>query len=94
MILELEKEVNNEFAKPALLPNENQRFEGYTVSGFGKISPYMDSDILRTVELSDIGSTGTCGHMDLENIFVVKIQITLLLDHAAETVEVSYHAIL
>jgi len=61
-IVELEKEVNNKFAKPALLPKENQRFDRYTVSGFGVKSklienqPKVDSDILRTVQLSDLGS--------------------------------------
>jgi len=56
-IVELEKEVNNKFAKPALLPKENQRFDKYTVSGFGLTSkiPIEESDILRTVQLSDLG---------------------------------------
>jgi len=56
-IVELEKEVNNKFAKPALLPKENQRFDKYTVSGFGLTSkiPVEESDILRTVQLSDLG---------------------------------------
>jgi len=59
-ILELEKEVNDKFAKPALLPKENERFDNYTVSGFGEKAPGVDSAFLRTVQLSDIGSDGSC----------------------------------
>jgi len=59
-ILELEKEVNNKFAKPALLPKENEKFEKYTVSGFGNKAPDVDSAFLRTVQLSDIGSDKSC----------------------------------
>jgi len=59
-ILELEKEVTNKFAKPALLPKENERFDEYIVSGFGLIAPGNDSSFLRTVQLSDIGSNASC----------------------------------
>jgi len=64
MIVVLEKEVNNKFAKPALLPKENERFDEdeYIVSGFGlqKFDPKVPSAFLRTVKLSDIGTDGSC----------------------------------
>jgi len=60
MIVELEKEVNNKFAKPALLPKENERFDKYIVSGFGITAPGVDSDYLRTVNLSDYGTHESC----------------------------------
>jgi len=59
-ILVLEKEVNNKFAKPALLPKENERFGEYTVSGFGYTAPFVDTDVLRTVNLSDYGTHESC----------------------------------
>jgi len=59
-ILVLEKEVNNKFAKPALLPKENERFDKYIVSGFGITAPGVDSDYLRTVNLSDYGTHESC----------------------------------
>jgi len=60
MVLVLEKEVNNKFAKPAMLPKENKRFFRYTVSGFGRKTPWEDSDFLRTTKLSDIGTHESC----------------------------------
>merc|ERR1712055_350598 len=62
MILVLEKEVNNKFAKPALLPKENERFNEYIVSGFGvkDMKDYVMSAFLRTVKLSDYGTHESC----------------------------------
>jgi len=61
MIVVLEKEVNNKFAKPALLPKENEKFGEYIVSGFGaKTKSKARSAYLRTEELSDIGSDESC----------------------------------
>ena len=60
MILVLEKEVNNQFAKPALLPKENERFEEYIVSGFGLTALGVYSDYLRTVNLSDYRTHESC----------------------------------
>ena len=59
-ILELEKEVDNEFAKPALLPKENEMFNEYIVSGFGRRAFNLDSQFLRTVNLTDLGWIESC----------------------------------
>ena len=59
-ILELEKEVNNEFAKPALLPKENEMFNEYIVSGFGMKAIWRGSQFLRTVNLTDLGWIDSC----------------------------------
>ena len=61
IIYELEEDINNKFAKPANLPKENQEFGLYTVSGWGSMNKARDwSDVLRSVELADLGSPDSC----------------------------------
>jgi len=62
-ILELEREVHTKFAKPALLPKENEMFSDYIVSGFGFKAPGVDSQFLRTVNLTDLGWSKSCSRL-------------------------------
>ena len=65
IIYELKEDINNKFAKPANLPKENQGFGLYTVSGWGSMNKARDkSDVLRSVELADIGSDSSCFQID------------------------------
>jgi len=65
IIYELEEDINNKFAKPANLPKENQEFGLYTVSGWGSMNKARDwSDVLRSVELADLGSDRSCFQID------------------------------
>ena len=65
IIYELKEDINNKFAKPANLPKENQEFGLYTVSGWGSMNKARDkSDVLRSVELADIGSDRSCFQID------------------------------
>ena len=61
IIYELKQEVNNQFAKPASLPKEDERFDTYTVSGWGHMNLNEQlSEVLRSVQLSDIGQDNSC----------------------------------
>ena len=67
IIYELEEEVDNEFAKSAKLPKENEKFDHYIVSGWGSTYSDIDSDVLRSVELGDLKDDPSCNFSYLSN---------------------------
>jgi len=61
IVYELAKMVENRYAKPAYLPEENEEFAKYIVSGWGyKNKNQESSDVLRSVVIADIRTDDSC----------------------------------